>query len=437
MSHHKKNQARLALFGGRPVLDRPYPNYNALGKEEERAVVKVMRRRVISDFLGSGGDKFLGGKYVREFEAMMRRMFKAKYAVSFNSATTALQGAVAALGIGPGDEVITSPYTMSATGSSILLNNAVPIFADLDPETFSLDAKSIEAKITKRTKAIMVVNIFGGSSDFDKILPLAKKYNLKIIEDNAQGIGAKYKNKFLGTVGDAGVFSFNVHKNLQCGEGGVLTTNNKKVAFRAQLVRNHGEVVLDDLGETVPYEPVIGSNYRLSELHAAVAVEQLKKINILNGRRVELAEYLSLKLKKFPWLASPKIIKNTTHAYYFYPFRFIKEKTVISRETFRDAMVAEGFSVREGYLKPLYLIPLYQKKQPYVNSKYPFTAKHKYYKGMLPKVEKLEKENMMLTTICHYPRTKKDIDKFISAIDKIEANLDELTAYEKRKSAKK
>jgi dTDP-4-amino-4,6-dideoxygalactose transaminase len=432
---NKKNQ--LALLGGRPILKKPFPSYHSLGKEEERAALKVMRTGIMSDFLGSYGSKFLGGQFVLQFEEAMKRMFKVKYAVSFNSASTALQAAVAALGIGPGDEIITSPYTMSATASAILLNNAIPVFADLDPDSFSLDAASIESKITPRTKAIMLVNIFGGASDFENILPLAKKYNLKIIEDNAQAIGAKFKNKFLGTIGDAGVFSFNVHKNLQCGEGGVLVTNDKKIAFRAQLVRNHGEVVMDEFCDAGgQFEPIVGSNYRLSEIHAAVALEQLKKIKILNGRRIELANYLSKKMREFEWLQPPKILKNTTHVYYFYVFKFFESKIGISRSLFRDAVAAEGFPIRCGYLKPLYLIRLYQKKKMFMNSTYPFDEKIygsniDYKAGLCPNVERLQEKELMLTTICHYPRTKKDIDGFVQAIEKVEKNVDMLIDYEK------
>jgi dTDP-4-amino-4,6-dideoxygalactose transaminase len=430
-------QEKLAILGGRPVLKKSFPLYNSLGKEEKMAVLKVMDKKIISDFIGRAGDKFLGGEYVKKFEAEMRKYFKVKYAVSFNSATTALQAAVAALGIGPGDEVITSPYTMSATASAILLNNAIPVFADIDYDNYCLDADSIEKNITNRTKAILTVNIFGGSSDFDKIIKIAKKHKLKIIEDNAQAMGAKYKNKYLGTIGDIGVFSFNAHKHLQCGEGGILVTNNKRLAFRAQLIRNHGEVVIDDLSAKGIYEPIIGSNYRLSELHSAVAIEQLKKINKLNKPRIALADYLSLKLKKFYWLEPCKILKNSTHVFYVYPFKFRSEKIGIKRAAFAAAMASEGFPLNQGYLKPLYLMPLYQKKEIYPNSKFPFISKEyktsvNYKKGICPIAERLYEKELLLANICNSQRIKKDIDLFIKAITKIESQIKELADYEKK-----
>lgn len=430
----------LAILGGQPILTRPFPAYYSLGEEEKNAVIEVMNKRIISDFLGNAGDKFLGGEYVRKFESEMRKYFNVEYAVSFNSATTALQAAVAALGIGFGDEVITSPFTMTATPSAILLNGAIPVFADIDDETFCLDADSIEKNITGRTKAILTVNIFGGASNLDKIIELARKYNLKVIEDNAQSIGAVYKNKFLGTIGDIGVFSFNVHKHLQCGEGGVLVTNDKKLAFRAQLVRNHGEGVVEDLcrQDENAFEPVIGSNYRLSELHAAVATEQLKKIDILTKPRIELADYLTEKLKNFFWLQVPKILENSTHVYYFYPFKFWGESAGFERSTFIKAMAAEGFPLRPGYTKPLYLTPLYQRKRMSPHNQFPFIfqgyeTKINYNKGICPVAERLYEKELLLTNICQPPQTKGDIDLLIQAISKIDNQRKELALYEKEK----
>ena len=166
----------MALLGGTPVLNKKLPAYNyvAIGREEEQAVLKVIRSKNLSGFLGVGAKEFWGGPWVRRFEKEFSRYFKIKYALSFNSATTALQAAVAALGVGPGDEVITSPFTMSATPASILLNNAVPVFADIDPKTYCLSAASIEKRITKKTKAILVVNLLGGSADYGPILRLAR-----------------------------------------------------------------------------------------------------------------------------------------------------------------------------------------------------------------------------------------------------------------------
>lgn len=425
---------KLALLGGKPLLRKTLPPYNSLGKEEERAVVKVMKGRVISDFLGRSGKYFLGGKYVKEVEKEFRGQFKVKYAVSFNSASTALQAAVGALGIGPGDEVITTPFTMSATASAILFNNAVPVFCDISKKDYCLDPAKIESLINKNTKAILAVNLFGGPADYRSLLKVAKKHNLKIIEDNAQAAGAKYGKKFAGTIGDIGVFSFNVHKVIQSGEGGMLVTNNKDYAFRAQLIRNHGEAVINDLKSKNIYEPVLGNNYRMTELQAAIVIEQLKKLKRLNEKRVKLADYLTKKLKKFSWLTGP-VVKDNIHVYYTYPIRFLSKKIGIKRETFAKAIEKEGFSLGQGYQEPIYLFPAYQRKEVYPDSNFPFVSKDyphqvNYQKGICPVAERMYEEELLCSNICQEAKNKKDIDLFIKAIEKIEKNIEALKKYD-------
>ena len=431
---------KLALFGGKPVCRKPVSPYDSIsiGKEEARAALKVLKEKILSGFLGRSGPGFLGGKYVKDLERHFCKYFKVKYAVSFNSATTALVAAVSALGIELGDEVITSPYTMSATASAILLNNALPVFADIEEKSFCLDPLSIEKNINAKTKAILAVNLFGSSANYDPILKIAKKHNLKIIEDSAQAPGAIYRGRFAATIGDIGVFSFNIHKVIECGEGGMLITNNKKYAFRAQLIRNHGEAVIDDLyQEKKIFEPILGSNYRLTEIQAAIATEQFKKLRKLNGHRIFLANYLTKRLKQFNWLVPPEVPQNNTHVYYVYSFRFLEQKIGIKRSTFAKAMKAEGFILNEGYQKPLYLMPAYQRKKIYPNSQFPFVSKeypHKinYRKGLCPITERMYEKELLYTIICQPPQTFKTIGLFIRAIRKIEKNIEVLKKYEKK-----
>lgn len=398
--------------------------YNSIGKEEERAAARVVREGVLSGFLGRAGETsfggFLGGKYVKKLEKRFCRYFMVKYAVSLNSGTSALQAAVGSLGLKPGDEVITSPYTMPATATSILLNNALPVFADIEESSFCLDPKSIEKNITAKTKAILTVNLFGGSADYGPILKIAKKHNLKVIEDNAQSAGATYKGKYLGTVGDMGVFSFNVHKVIQSGEGGVLVTNDKKYAFRAQLIRNHGEAVIDDLYQQKKiYEPILGGNLRMTEIQAAIAIEQLKKLNRLNSIRVKLADYLTKKLSQFDWLVPPKVLGKSRHVYYLYPFRFLERKIGVKRTGFANFLRKEGFPVFEGYQKPIYLMPVYQKKDIYPLSDF----KTKYQKGICPVAERMYDKELLTTAICQPPQTFREINLFVKVIEKYEKSL--------------
>ncbi|MDP3784895.1 MAG: DegT/DnrJ/EryC1/StrS family aminotransferase [bacterium] len=435
-------KSELALLGGTPVLTKKLPGYNsiAIGREEEQAVLRVIRSKNLSGFLGLGAKEFWGGPFVRKFEKEFGRYFKIRYALSFNSATTALQAAVAALGIGPGDEVITSPFTMSATPASVLLNNAVPVFADIDLQTYCLSAESIEKRITKRTKAILAVNLFGGSADYGPILRLARKRHLKVIEDNAQAPGATYRGRFTGTIGDIGVFSFNVHKHIQSGEGGMLVTNNKSYAYRAALARNHGEVAADDWSGRGKFfrELIIGSNYRLTEIQAAILSAQLKKLQNLNQQRIILADYLTKRLKKFYWLAPVSVLPKSRHVYYLYPIKFFGKKLGLGRKIFAMALAAEGFELEEGYQKPLYLLRTYQKKQIYPRSRFPFIAREyqqkvDYRTGICPVAERMYREELFVTNLCQPPKTKKFIDLFVGALEKIERNVKALKTYERKR----
>lgn len=431
---------KLALLGGQPVFNKPLPFKKTFGKEELAVATKVIKSGVLSDFVGSVGEKFLGGKWVKELESAYCKKFNVRYAVAMNSASTSLHAAVAALEIGPGDEVILPPITMSATATAILLNNAVPVFVDVEKENVCLDPKMIEAKITKRTKAIMVVDLYGQGANLPEIMKIAKKYHLKVIEDNAQSPGAKIGEKFVGTIGDVGIFSLNFHKVINCGEGGILVTNDAKIAYRAQLVRNHGEVVMNDLSD---YETVIyGTNYRMTELQAAIAVEQLKKLDFLNNWRIDLANYLTKKLQNFEGLLVPVIKSGFTYVYYQYHLRFLEKKVGIKRKTFAKALKAEGFSLGEGWVKPLYLFPLYQQKMMYKKGVgCPFECKYydcevNYKKGLCPAAEELCDKELMLSGICAWPLTKKHLDLFVLAINKVLENVEELKKYEKRTEKK-
>ena len=437
MDNMSKNT--LALYGGSPIRKDPFSSYNSLGEEERQAVDVVMQRRVISDFKANNIPRFFGGEKVRELEAFFKNHFGVKHAVAMNSATTALHAALLALGIGPGDEVITSPFSMSATPASILFAGALPVFADVDLETFCIDPRAVEKKITPRTKAILAVNLFGGSPDYDSLEKIARTHSLVIIEDNAQGIGATYKKRYLGTIGSAGVFSFNVHKHIQSGEGGIMLTNDDVVAYRAQLVRNHGEAVVAEKYETDgQFEPIVGSNYRMSELHAAVAVEQTKKLEGLLNHRTELMTYLAESMKHFSWLIPQHVFPDSKNVYYAFAFKFNEENTGFSRDIFVKAMKAEGFPLYLGYIKPLYLMPLYQKKQIYLHSQFPFVQEGKpvsvtYDKGICPNAEKLhEKELMILNLAFHYPKSKEEVDSFVAALQKLENNKQELKVHESK-----
>ncbi len=424
----RTRRSKLAINGGTPVRKLPLPAIHNVDEREARAALRVIRRGPLSGFLGTWSPGFLGGKEVQAFEREFASHFKVRHAVACNSATTALHAAIAALEIGPGDEVIVPPFTMSASAACVLANGAVPIFADLDPKTFCLDVDSVARCITSRTKAIMVVNLFGQAADFMRLLPLAKKHKLKIIEDNAQSPGATWKGKFAGTIGDIGVFSLNIHKTIQTGEGGVLVTNNDRAALRAKLVRNHGESVIDGMS-AYDAGPLFGSNYRMPEIIAAMARVQLKRLDTLTRKRRLLVQRLLKGLKHIKGISAPQVHPDNMHV--FYRVALTVDETVlgISRNRLAEAMTAEGFPMTKGYVKPLYLLPLFQERRAFNTTHFPFDYKRKmprYNQGLCPVAEHLAESTLTLTDICQHPNTTAHVDQFLRALTKIIKHKNEL-----------
>lgn len=412
---------KCAILGGLPVRKESIPWSNTMGDEELNAVISVMKSGNLSSFLATSGDMFYGGPKVREFEESVCCKFKTQHAVSFNSASTALQAAVFSCGVGPGDEVIVSPYTMTASASAVLLQGAVPIFADVEIDTYNIDPCSIEDKISPHTKAIMTVNIFGLPSNIIKINYIAQKYNLKVIVDNSQSPGATINGVEAGTLGDVGVYSFNYHKIIHSGEGGVLVTSDENIAKKAQLMRNHGELTLDEIDDMSSI--AIGSNYRMSELHAAIGIEQLKKLDRFLEKRRYLANIISNEIDKREGLSGVFIPEGYTHSYYVYPIKFYADKWGFSREIFVKALTEEGFPVRGGYVKPIYLMNLYKHKHVFNNTTFPFSYIDKptqnYTFGICPTVEELQNNTLIMADICRIPYEEEDIKDFFVAIDKI------------------
>ena len=395
---------KLAIYGGRPVRTKPFPQIRKIGQEERDAVNRVLDNDLLSGFYGTWSKEFYGGPEVRNLERLWSEHFKVKHAISVNSASSGLQAAIAAAGVGPGDEVIVTPYSMIISATCPFFTGAIPVFADIDPRTFCISSETIKKVITPRTKAIVVVQLFGNTTDMDSIIAVAKKNKLVVIEDAAQAPDGMYRGKKTGTIGHMGVFSFNVHKTMSTGEGGMLVTNDDEYAERLQLVRNHGEAVVSAKG-TKNITNMIGSNFRMCELEAAIASEQLKKIDNLTIPRIETAEFLSEKLKFFSGITPPYVDSKVRHVYYQYAIRYDSSKTKISKNRFVEAMNGEGIPLVSGYVNPIYSEPVFQEKIVYGDKGFPFSCKcygeidRKYESGMCPNVEQIESKEVNLHQI--------------------------------------
>ena len=418
---------KLAINGGTPVRSKPFPRYNTIGEEEKRAVMKVLDGGVLSGFLGTWSPAFYGGVQVQQLESNWKEFYGVKHALSVNSATSGLYAAVGAAGIGPGDEVIVSPYTMTASASAAIVYGAIPVFADIDAETFCITPRTIREKLSPYTKAIIVVDLLGHPAEMDEIMEISRERNLIVIEDAAQVPGGMYKGRYAGTLAHIGVFSLNYHKTIQTGEGGVVVTNDDRLADRLALIRNHGEVVVKDKG-TDDIVNLVGFNYRMTEVEAAIGIEQLKKLPVLHPPRIHCADFLTDRLKKFPGLKTPVVRDGVIHGYYRYALRFDENVVGVSRDRFVDALNSEGIPMVKGYTEPLYLEPMYQRRIAFGHDGFPWTwpgwkGSVDYSPGCCPVIERLYYKELMCTDVCHANTTDEDLVDVVKAFEKIYENI--------------
>ncbi len=272
-----------------------------IGKEEKLAAISVLESGFIAQ-----------GKKVEELEKKFASYTGTKHAIALNSGTAALHTSLFSAGISKGDEVITTPFTFIATANSILMQGAKPVFADIDENTFNLDPDSVIGKITKKTKAIIAVHLFGHLADITALKQIADDYHLVLIEDACQAHGAEYKGKKAGSFGDIAAFSLYATKNMTCGEGGLITTNNEKYANLAKTFRHHGQI-----GNNYNYS-IFGYNYRMTDIQAAIAIEQLKKLDIFNAKRIKNASLLTKGLSLFDWIKTPTVKPGYKHVFHQY-----------------------------------------------------------------------------------------------------------------------
>lgn len=309
-----------------------------IGEEEIENVVEVLKSGMIAQ-----------GPKVVEFEEKFANWVGAKYAIATNSGTAALHVALLSCGIGPGDEVITTPFTFIATGNAIVYTGATPIFADIDLETYNIDPDTIEDLITDKTKAILPVQLYGQSANMSKIREIAKKHDLLVIEDAAQAHGAMYNDEKVGSMGDMACFSFYPTKNMTTSEGGMITTNNKELAEKARVFRAHGSNIKYKHDE-------IGYNFRSSDIAAAIGLAQLDKIDDFNEKRINNANYLNEGLKDVDGVITPFSPENRKHVYHQFTIRVTKG----NRDDWVDILTEKGIGSGIHYPIPLYNQPIYK-----------------------------------------------------------------------------
>jgi perosamine synthetase len=403
---------------------KKFKPFSTIGNEEIKITKKVLKSGILSGFIANP-DKLDGGKFNQIFEKRLNKFYNTKYSIVVNSWTSGLIACVGALDINPGDEIIVSPWTMSATATAILHWNAIPIFADIDPKTFCIDPESVKKLINKKTKAIITIDIFGHPSNVSGLKKIIKGKNIKIISDSAQSPYSFYGKKLAGTLTDIGGYSLNCHKHIQTGEGGIIVTNNKKLAQRVKLLRNHAEVTIRKNSNEI--NNMIGFNFRLGEIEAAIGIEQLKKLKNIVIRKQKQAKYLINKLKNLNGLILPSIEKNCSHSFYSFPMVLDLDKIKFTRKLLVRKLRESGLpGFMEGY-QNLHLLPVYKKKIAYGKKNFPwsiFNSKIKYYKGLCPIAEKLHDKTFLNFEFCKYDLGKSDLDflsnKFIKVWTELE-----------------
>ncbi|MDA3941436.1 MAG: DegT/DnrJ/EryC1/StrS family aminotransferase [Spirochaetia bacterium] len=339
----------------------------SIGTEEEEAVIKVLR----SGWLTTGVE-------AKNFETEFGAYIGSSNALAVNSATSGLHLALEAFGVGPGDKVITTPYTFTSTAEVIRYLGADPVFADIDPDNFNISSVEIEILLKKdpSIKGIIPVHIAGNPCNMEDLLRLREKYNVFIIEDAAHAFPVKYNGKLLGTIGDAGVFSFYATKTITTGEGGMIVTNNSKAAKRMSVMRLHGidREIWDRYTSDKPswqYSIVdAGYKYNMPDIAAAIGREQLKKASLFLKKRKNIAEFYFKNLVSMDFLKLPEQIEN--HGWHLFMARIIPEKLTVSRDKFIQEIINKGIGISVHFI-PLHIMPYYKNKYGYNEQDYPQT----------------------------------------------------------------
>ncbi|HLV85923.1 MAG TPA: DegT/DnrJ/EryC1/StrS family aminotransferase [Candidatus Sulfotelmatobacter sp.] len=414
---------KLAITGGKALRKKPFTQWPMAKKEERTALAEVLSSSLW------GGQPF-PGKFATKFATKFAALHTAKYGQCVNTGTVAIQAALKAIDIQPGDEVIVPAYTWEGTVGPVLLVNAVPVFVDVDPETYCLDAKLVEKAITPKTKAILPVHLGMRFTDMDELVPIAAKHNLKIIEDCAHAHGGMWRGKGAGSIGDLGTFSFQSSKLITSGEGGAVITNNLEYMEKVQSYINAGRASLTDQF----HHRMIGFNYRLGEFQAAVLDAQLKRLPQQGKLREKNMKYLERKLKGTKGIRFLKPEPRITRlAPYGYVLKYIEEEADgIPRAAFVAALQLEGIPCDGLFYEPVYkssLFPVQASDFPALswNRERPLDLRTTY---SCPEAERAGYKEAVWFMHQLFLGSNKDVDAIVDAIHKVLENREELRGFE-------
>jgi len=390
----------LAIHGGKPVRDTLLPyGRQSLDQQDIQAVVEVLR----SDWLTTGPK-------VAEFEERFAEWVGAKHAVSFSSGTAALHGAAFTAGLGPRDEAITTPLTFCATANCVVYQGATPVFADVSADTLNLDPARVSEKITKQTKAVIAVDYAGHPSDLDELRAKAQRHRLIFIEDACHALGAEYRGKRVGSLADMTIFSFHPVKHLTTGEGGMVTTQDAKLAETLRRFRNHGissEARQRQQSGQWFYEMVLlGFNYRLTDVACALGLNQLDRLESNLARRREIAARYTKAFREIPAVIAPDVRDELNPAWHLYPIRLKRELLSVDRGEIFRALRAENLGVNVHY------IPVHQ---------HPYYRDHYGYRGGEFPIAEAAYESLISLPMFH-GMTDQDAEDVIHAVHKVTAN---------------
>jgi perosamine synthetase len=401
---------RLALYDGEKVKKTPFGSGQRFGEEEKKEVLEALEANTLM---------YCFGTKTKRMEQKMCKIYGVKHAIACSSGTASIHAAIAALGIGPGDEVLVPAITDMGSVIGVLYQNAIPIFLDVDGDTFNIDIDDIEKKITERTKAIIVVHHMGYPCDMDRILEIARKHEIKVVEDCAQAWHARYGDNFVGTMGDVGCFSFNDYKHLSTGEGGLCITNDTKLAENIRLYTDKG-YYRDGSGRKSSF---LAPNYRISEICSAVAIGQLSKLDGIVERRRAIALELDRVIGGIKGLYPARIPEKGMGSYWKYLFRFDASEFGTPREEFLKALQAEGIECGGSHIPvPVYKYEIFENLTAFSKSNYPFksmdlNSDYSYDEPCCPKSQKTLDDMVVIPITEFY--TDDDVKDICLALRKI------------------